>query len=176
MKGYRDIAMLSRKILKLRLLYAKKTRSKSYMKIYNKFLKTCGMDIVGNIKYIHPSVYLDTGYSSKIHIGDNCVISVNSIILAHDFSLECGMSAIGKGDLDNEKKIVSDVYIGENVFIGAGCIVLPGTHIGNNCIVGAGTVCSGVIPNDSIVVGDKWKVIGKTTEWVKKKLNQTVVY
>ena len=38
-KAMGDIAMLSRKILKLRLLCAKKTRSKSYMKIYNKFLK-----------------------------------------------------------------------------------------------------------------------------------------
>ena len=156
--------------MKLRLLCAKTVHSKSYMKTYNKYLRACGVDINGNIKFIHPSVYLDTGYASKIHIGDNCVMSVNTILLAHDFSLECGLSSVGLGDLNNEKKIVKDVYIGNNVFIGAGCIILPGTRIGDNCIIGAGTVCLGIIPDDSVVVGEKWKVIGKTTEWIMKKI------
>ena len=161
--------MFKRRILKLWLILAKTLRSRSYMKIYNRFLKACGMDISGNIKFIHPSVYIDTAYAKKIHIGDNCVFSVNTIVLAHDFSVECGMAAIGLGDLENEKKIVEDVYIDENVFVGAGCVVLPGTHIGKNCIVGAGTVCSGTIPDDSIVVGEKWKIIANTKEWIKKK-------
>lgn len=162
--------MLSRKIYKIQLNWSQKVRSKSYMKRYNKYLRACGVDIEGNIKYIHPSVYIDVGYADRIHIGDGCVISVNSIVLVHDFSIECGMNSIGQGDLSNEKKIVKDVYIGDNVFIGAGCIILPGTHIGDNCIVGAGTVCCGTIPEDSIVAGDKWRIIGTTTEWTKKKI------
>lgn len=164
--------MLARKLLKLRLLYAKAVHSKSYMKIYNKFLRACGMDIQGNIKFIHSSAYLDTAYASKIHIGHNCVLSVNTIVLAHDFSLECGMTSLGLGDLKNEKKLVRDVYIGKNVFIGAGCVILPGTRIGDNCIIGAGTVCSGNIPENSIVVGEKWKVIANTMEWTKEKMEQ----
>lgn len=161
---------LKRKLLKIQLALKKRMRSSSYMKTYNKYLRACGVDINGNVKFIHPSVYLDTAYASKIHIGDNCVISVNSIVLVHDFSIECGMNSIGKGDLNNEKKTINDVYIGNNVFIGAGCIILPGTRIGDNCIIGAGTVCSGFIPDDSVVVGEKWKVIGKTTEWIMKKI------
>ena len=69
----------------------------------------------------------------------------------------------------NEKKAVKDVYIGNNVFVGAGCVILPGTRIGDNCIIGAGTVCSGDIPENSVVVGGKWKVIANTTEWIKQK-------
>lgn len=164
--------MMKRKLWKVRLLLAKTIRSKSYMKVYNKFLHACGMDIDGNIKFIHSSVYLDTAYARNIHIGDNCVVSVNTVILAHDFSIECGMTSLGLGDLKNEKKLVRDVYIGKNVFIGAGCVILPGTCIGDNCIIGAGTVCSGTIPEDSIVVGEKWKVIGKTMEWTKEKIEQ----
>ena len=161
---------MKRKLLKLRLMWAKATHNKSYMKIYNKFLRSCGMDIDGNIKFIHSSVYLDTAYASYIHIGDNCVMSVNTIVLAHDFSIECGMTSIGMGDLKNEKKLIKDVYIGENVFVGAGCTILPGTHIGDNCIIGAGTVCSGKIPDNSVVVGGEWKILAKTTEWTKHKI------
>ena len=166
---------MKRKFTKLFLILARFFYSKSYMRLYNKYLRACGMDVSGTIKFIHSSVYLDTAYAHNIHIGDNCVLSVNTIVLAHDFSVECGMTAIGLGDLSNEKKIVKDVYIGDNVFIGAGCIILPGTHIGNNCIIGAGTVCSGNIPDDSIVVGEKCKIIAKTTEWAKKKIEQNEV-
>lgn len=163
---------MKRRFLKIWLLWSKLTHGRSYMKIYNQYLRVCGMDVEGNVKFIHSSVYLDTAYGSKIHIGDNCVMSVNTIVLAHDFSLECGMASLGLGDLKNEKKIVKDVHIGNNVFIGAGCTILPGTHIGDNCIIGAGTVCSGRIPDNSIVVGGKWKVIADTKEWTKEKIRQ----
>ena len=160
---------VKRRFLKIRLCLAKLTHSKAYMTIYNKYLRACGMDITGQIKFIHSSVYIDIGYASHMHIGDGCVVSVNTVVLAHDFSIECGMTSLGLGDLTNEKKIVRDVYIGQNVFIGAGCVILPGTHIGDNCIIGAGTVCSGHIPDDSVVVGEKWKIVAKTTEWTKDK-------
>ena len=164
--------MLHRKLLKICLICAKTFQSKSYMKIYNDYLRACRMDVKGDIKYIHPSVYLDLTYAPKIHVGDKCVMSVSTIVLAHDFSIECGMTSIGLGDPKNEKKIIKDVYIGNNVFIGAGCVILPGTHIGDNCIIGAGTVCSGHIPEGSIVVGEKWRVISNIEEWTQLKRNQ----
>ena len=168
----KEIKRIKRIVHKLLLFFTKITHSKSYMQIYNKYLRACGVDVEGNVKFINSSVYLDTAYGTKIHIGDNCVMSVNTIVLAHDFSLECGMASLGLGDLKNEKKIVRDVYIGNNVFIGAGCTILPGTHIGDNCIIGAGTVCSGRIPDNSIVVGGKWKVIADTREWTEEKIRQ----
>ena len=160
---------IKKKISKLQLLFAKKFRSKKYMKIYNNYLKQTGVHMNGDVKFIHPSVHLDTGYASNIHLGSNFVISINSIILAHDYSIECGMAAIGEGDNNNEKKFVRDVYIGDNVFIGAGCIILPGTKIGNNCIIGAGTVCGGVIPDNSVVIGTKCNVVANIKEWTESK-------
>ena len=161
---------IKRKILKLQLLLARKFHQKNYMKIYNKYLRTAGVKVRGNVKFIHPSVHMDMGYANHIFLGDNCVISVNSIILAHDYSLECGMSAIGLGDMQDEKKIVRDVHIGDNVFIGAGCVILPGTNIGDHCIIGANTVCKGVIPANSVVVGGSNRIIGKTTEWAHRQM------
>ncbi len=163
---------IKRKILKLQLLLARKFHQKNYMKIYNQYLRTAGVHVCGNVKFIHPSVHMDMGYANRIFLGDNCVISVNSIILAHDYSLECGMTALGLGDLEDEKKIVRDVHIGNNVFIGAGCIVLPGTNIGDHCIIGAGVVCKGTIPENSVVVGEKNKILCKTTEWAYSQISK----
>lgn len=163
--------MIARKFVKLQLKWQGLLHSKGYMKTYNRYLRLCGVDVHGSVKYIDPTVYVDTGYGDRIHIGDNCVISIRSILLAHDYAPECGMCSLGMGNPAQEKKRVEDVYIGDNVFIGAGCIVLPGTRIGDNCIIGAGTVCSGTIPENSVVVGDRWKVIRKTTDWAKEKMD-----
>ena len=161
---------LKRKIAKLQLLFAKKFQRKNYMKRYNTYLSAAGVQVSGNVKFIHPSVYIDMGYANNISLGNNCVISINTVILAHDYSLECGMTAIGRGNPSDEKKFVRDVCIGNNVFIGAGCIILPGAKIGDNCIIGAGTVCKGTIPENSVIAGAKNRIICQTTEWAYKQV------
>ena len=71
---------------------------------------------------------------------------------------------------DQEAYWLKDITIGKNVFIGARSVILPGTEIGDNCIIGSGAVLKGKIPSNSIVVGNPAKVIAKTNEWVKKKI------
>jgi acetyltransferase-like isoleucine patch superfamily enzyme len=52
-----------------------------------------------------------------------------------------------------DKKITCDVVIGDNVFIGANCCVLPGSVVGNNVIVGAGSVVRGVLESGCVYGG-----------------------
>ncbi len=61
-------------------------------------------------------------------------------ILAHDAST--------KIFLDYTK--ISNVKIGNNVFIGAGAIILPGSIIEDNVIIGAGSIVSKRIPANSV--------------------------
>ncbi len=45
------------------------------------------------------------------------------------------------------------IAIGDNVFIGANAIIMPGVTIGNDVVVGAGAVVAKDVPDDSVVVG-----------------------
>ena len=53
------------------------------------------------------------------------------------------------------------IVIGDNVWIGANCVILPGVKIGSNVVIGAGSIVTKEIPNDSVAVGNPCKVIKK---------------
>ena len=51
-----------------------------------------------------------------------------------------------------------------NVWIGAGAIILPGVTIGNNVVIGAGSVVTKNIPAYSLAVGNPCRVIKRIDE------------
>ena len=57
-----------------------------------------------------------------------------------------------------------DVRIGENTWIGAGAILLPGICIGKNTVIGAGSVVTHDIPDDVVAVGNPCRVLRKISE------------
>ena len=105
---------------------------------------------------------LDYPHCYKITIGDNVTLAPRVHILAHDASTKMfiGYSKIGL------------VTIGNNVFIGAGAIILPNTSIGNNVIIGAGAVVTKSIPDNCVVAGNPAKIISKTSEYIEKHKQQ----
>ena len=57
-----------------------------------------------------------------------------------------------------------DVYIGENTWIGAGVIIVPGVHIGSNTVIGAGSIVTKDIPDNVIAVGNPCRVLRNVSE------------
>lgn len=95
------------------------------------------------------------------------------IILTHDWSFLRGLIAINKVNeciSSFHALAYNSVSIGENSFIGAGTVILPGTKIGKSCIIGAGSVVKGNIPDYSIAVGNPCKIINDTRKFGEKFL------
>lgn len=51
------------------------------------------------------------------------------------------------------------VHIGNNVWIGAGAVILPGVTIGDNTVIGAGSIVTRDIPANVVAVGNPCKVL-----------------
>ncbi|WP_394297135.1 acyltransferase [Methanosarcina mazei] len=140
------------------------------MSRYIPFLKRIGIKINGNPRYINYNVKFDsTNNYSLIELNDNCVVTGSTLILTHDFSIyhaAIGCKKITKKD--PEFKRTGRVIIGVNAFVGANCIILPGTKIGKNAIVGAGSVVTRDVPPDTIVAGNPAKVIKSIEEYVNQ--------
>ena len=51
------------------------------------------------------------------------------------------------------------VHIGDNVWFGGNCVVLPGVTIGDNVVVGAGSVVVHDLPDNCLAVGNPARVV-----------------
>lgn len=100
---------------------------------------------------------IDYNFGFLLTIGNNVTIT-NSTLLLHDASVkkELGYVKIGK------------INIGDNVFIGAGSVLLPNISIGNNVIVGAGSVVSRSIPDGVVAAGNPARIIGTYGAYMDK--------
>lgn len=56
------------------------------------------------------------------------------------------------------------VRIGNNVWIGAGAVVLPGVSIGENTVIGAGSIVTKDIPANVVAVGNPCRVLREINE------------
>lgn len=56
------------------------------------------------------------------------------------------------------------VHIGNNVWVGAGAIILPGITIGDNSVIGAGSVVTKDIPENVVAVGNPCKILRQINE------------
>lgn len=145
--------------------------NRQYTKRYIELLRRQGVDIAPFDKcgFIATTVYFDKYDFSKIHIGRNCFITHDVILLVHDQSLITAWNIGGGGILEKRICMLNDISIGDNVFIGMRSIVLPGTTIGNDVIIGSGAVVKGVIPSGTVWAGNPAKMI-KTTEQYREQL------
>ena len=136
-----------------------------YMTLYIPLLKWMGMQINGTPRYIGKDVKFDE--FQNIILGDRVVISNECFFLVHDYSITTALIAIGEQP-ETDVQIERDIVLGNNVFVGKRSIIMPSTVIGNDVIIGAGSVVRGIIPNNSVVIGNPCQIVGSTTDQAQK--------
>lgn len=89
----------------------------------------------------------------------------NCIIIEADTIWAPGVKFISANhDPDNLKKWKKDkpIKIGNNCWIGANAVILPGVKLGDNCIVGAGAIVTKSFSSGTVIVGNPAKKIIST--------------
>ena len=98
----------------------------------------------GNGVYVNTSVtMLDDGH---IYIGNRVLIAPNVVMTTANHPLDAELRRY-------EMQYNRDIHIGENVWIGAGALILAGVHIGDNSVIGAGSVVTRDVPDNVLAVG-----------------------
>ena len=132
------------------------------------------MNVGGRVRFRHPLmiqhpeyIYIEDNVSinrnctflahGKIFIGKNTMIgpSVTIITVNHNYQAE-GLNA-------QRSHVLSQVRIGENVWIGANSLILPGISIGHNAVVAAGSVVTKDIGESEVCGGNPARFIKRRT-------------
>ena len=90
---------------------------------------------------------------SSISIGKNCLIAGNCQIIdgsGHDIGSDSRLDVSFKAQ---------PIVIKDNVWLGTGVIILPGTTIGSGSVISAGSVVKGTVEKDCLMMGNPAKVV-----------------
>ena len=90
---------------------------------------------IGQGVWIGYQVLLDTSHPDLISVGNNVVISIRAMLIAHFRGPE-------------------GITIEDDAFIGPGAIILPNVKIGRGAVVTAGSVVSTSVPPMTLVQGN----------------------
>lgn len=151
-------------------------------KSYKKFLATYYPD--ANIRKLYLNdLGVEFGENSFANIGfmkvpNTC--SKSKIIIGKNVSIAPNVMCICEANANNGKEINSysyvvdkatcneDIYIEDEVWIGANVTILPGITIGKSAIIGAGSVVTKDVDSYGVYVGVPAKKIGDIREKSEK--------
>jgi len=122
--------------------------------------------VVGKNLSIQGEVIIDESHCWHITIGDDVTLADGVHILSHDAST--------KKHLNYTK--IGKVKIGNQVFIGASSIILPGVTIGDDVIVGAGSVVTRDIPDRVVSAGNPARVICSLDDFLSRKKTEMEIF
>lgn len=171
---YNDKELLAEQLLCMETLYdfnhTRPSEAKERAAILEKLFAKIGSDC-----YIEPPLHANWG--KHTHLGNHVYANFN-LTLVDDTHIYIGdyvmfgpnvtISTAGHPiDPGFRKKSIQfniPVRIGNNVWIGANTVVLPGVNIGDNTVIGAGSIVTKDIPANVIAVGNPCRILRPISE------------
>ena len=109
-------------------------------------------------RHVHLGKYVYTNFGvtfvddTHIYIGDYTMLGPNVVLATAGHPIDPDLRRRGL-------QYNLPVRIGNNCWLGAGVIILPGVTIGDNTVIGAGSVVTKDIPANVVAVGNPCRVL-----------------
>ena len=102
--------------------------------------------------YVYANFNLTVVDDGDVYVGDKVMFGPNVTIATANHPIEPGLRS-------KAMQYNKPVRIGENVWIGANTVIVPGVSIGKNSVIGAGSVVTKDIPENVVAVGNPCRVL-----------------
>jgi len=91
--------------------------------------------------------YVEIEIARSVIIGKGGLIAPGVFVTDHNHGIDKALT------IYEQPSVIAPVVIGDNVWIGANCVILPGVTIGDGAVVAAGAVVNRDVPANAIVGG-----------------------
>ena len=123
---------------------------KSVIESYSCINNAVGDVVIGD----HTRIGLHNTIIGPVTIGSHVNLAQGITVTALNHNFEAPERRI-----DEQGVSTQQVIIGDDIWIGANAVVLPGVTIGNHCVIAAGAVVTKDVPPHSLVAGVPAKII-----------------
>lgn len=174
-----DEEIMREQLKRLDLLYdfnqTRPTEMEKRCEIMKKMFAEIGEDC-----YIEPPFYANHGgafvhLGSKIYfnfgvtmVDDTHIYIGDCTMLGPNVTIATGGHPILPSLREQAYQFNAPIHIGQNCWIGASAVVMPGVTIGDNTVVGAGSVVTNDLPPNVVAVGNPCKVLRPINEHDKE--------
>ena len=110
---------------------------------------------LGSWVHINRRVIVWAGPRSSISIGDCTIIGPGTFITSDNHGTAAGTP------MRFQQGKEADVIIGDDVWVGASSVILPGVTIGPGAVIAAGAVVTGDIPENAVAAGVPARIISR---------------
>ena len=141
---------------------------------------------IGEDCYIEPPFHANWG-GKNVHFGngvyanfnltlvdDGKIFVGNNVMFAPNVTVASATHPINPNIRRKQAQYNLSIHIGNNVWIGANSVILPGVHIGENTVIGAGSVVTKDIPDNVVAVGNPCRVIREINDNDMKYYNKNM--
>ncbi|HIZ20455.1 MAG TPA: sugar O-acetyltransferase [Firmicutes bacterium] len=131
---------------------------------------------IGEGCYIEPPLHANWG-GKNVHFGNNVYANFNltlvddgevyvgdNVMFAPNVTVATASHPVHPVLRSKQAQYNLPVFIENNVWIGAGAVILPGVRIGENSVIGAGSVVTKDIPKNVVAVGNPCRVLREIGE------------
>ena len=135
---------------------------------------------IGENCYIEPPLHANWG-GKRLHLGNNVYANFNLtlvddveiyiddyVMIGPNVTIATGTHPIWPDLRLQAYQYNMPVHIKKNVWLGAGCIVLPGVTIGENTVIGAGSVVTKDIPANVVAAGTPCRMLREINDHDKQ--------
>ena len=113
---------------------------------------------IGDDSQVNRFCCLWASEKSRIVLGRKVMMGPGVKIFSSNHGTDAGIAMV------EQRLVEKDVIIGDDVWLGAGAIVLAGSHIRDGAIIAAGSVVTGPVAAGAVVGGVPAAVIGHRTQ------------
>jgi acetyltransferase-like isoleucine patch superfamily enzyme len=132
------------------------------------YARACGVTIGNGCRWMNPSSSTFGSEPYLITIGDHVSIGGGVRFITHDGGVWIFRKELPRLD------VIARIRVGNNVFIGHDCMILPGVRIHDNVVLGARSVVTRDIPPNVVAAGIPARIISTVEDYRRRCIEKGV--
>jgi acetyltransferase-like isoleucine patch superfamily enzyme len=128
-----------------------------------RYFRSCGVEIGEGVDIFGPRLFTFGSEPYLVSIGNQVTISHSVDFITHD-----GAVRVARAEFSGAY-LYGRIKVGDNCFLGAHSILLPGARVGPASIIGSGAIVTGEIPPGVVAIGAPARPVKTVEEYVQGK-------